>query len=158
MAIPLRPPNVGPHRAEFSMSASPPLNRHSETITHAGKIVCVLVRAEPVPEGTTFYTPNELELQVGRIVYPTGSVIARHRHPQVSHNVTNALEVVIVQQGRVIVDLYPDDQTLLCSRELGPGDLVILASGGHGFRILENAVLLEVKQGPYQASQSKELF
>jgi quercetin dioxygenase-like cupin family protein len=132
--------------------------RGMETITHAGKIVCIIVRGEPGPGNSRFYTPGDLELQVGKIVCPAGSVIARHRHPQVARTIINKLEVVIVQQGRMIVDLYSDDETLLGSHELGSGDLIVLASGGHGFILLEDTVLLEVKQGPYQGSEDKELF
>jgi quercetin dioxygenase-like cupin family protein len=135
-----------------------PYVRPSETIMHAGKTVCIIVRAEPVPKDTTFYTPHDFDLQVGKIVYPAGSAIARHRHPQVTRTVARTLEVLIVQEGRIIVDLYTDNRDLLCSRELGPGDVVLLTSGGHGFRLLEHTVLLEVKQGPYRGSLDKELF
>jgi hypothetical protein len=58
----------------------------------------------------------------------------------------------------MILDLYTDDQVLLCSREVVSGDVVLLLSGGHGFHLLEDTVLLEVKQGPYVGLQEKELF
>jgi hypothetical protein len=145
-------------RALMKTTCSAPSACRSETIAHGGKTLCIIVRAEPAPGKTTFYTPDDFDLQVGKIVYPAGSVIARHQHPQVARTVASALEVLLVQQGRMIVDVYTDDHDLLCSREMGPGDLVVLASGGHGFRLLENTVLLEVKQGPYRPSQDKELF
>lgn len=125
---------------------------------HAGKTVCIIVRAEPVPKNTTFYTPHDFDLQVGKIVYPAEGVVARHRHPQEPHTVTGISEVLVVQEGRMIIDLYSDNYDLFCSREIGPGDLMVLVSGGHGFRFLEHTVLLEVKQGPYRGPQDKELF
>lgn len=129
----------------------------SETITHGGKTLCIIVRARPIPQETTFYTPDDFDLQVGKIVRRAGSAIAGHRHPHVTRTIAGTLEVLLVQEGRMVVDLYTADRELLCSREIGPGDLVVLA-GGHGFRFLEHTVLLEVKQGPYQAAQDKELF
>ena len=47
------------------------------------------------------------------------------------------------------MDVYSDDQRLVATRELGLGDILIAVRGGHGFRVLEDTVLLEIKQGPY---------
>jgi hypothetical protein len=33
-----------------------------------------------------------------------------------------------------------------------------MVGGGHGFRIKEDTVLLEIKQGPYLGVDDKELF
>ncbi len=129
-----------------------------ETVTHQGKIICMLIRSEPLPETTTFYTSSELPLQVGNIVYPAGSEIPRHSHRPMSRNVVGTPEVLVVQKGRMMLDVYADERTFLCRREMGPGDVILLAAGGHGFHFLENTVLLEVKQGPYQGDQEKERF
>jgi hypothetical protein len=32
---------------------------------------------------------------------------------------------------------------------LNSGDTILLASGGHGFEMLEDTEMLEIKQGPY---------
>jgi len=129
-----------------------------ETVTQAGRPICIIVRAHAAPRETTFYTPNDFELQVGKIVRGAGSAIDRHRHPPTARNPGRAAEVLLLQEGRAIVDVYGEDGALLCSREIGPGDLLVLASGGHGFRFLEDTVLLEVKQGPYREARDKELF
>ena len=118
----------------------------------------MIVRAEPVPEETTFYTPRHFTLQVGKIVYPAGSEIPRHAHRPVIRHLAGTAEVLLVQKGRMLVDLYADDHALLCTREVGLGDVVILLSAGHGFRLLEDTVLLEIKQGPYGGLHEKELF
>ena len=67
-------------------------------------------------------------------------------------------EVVIVKSGRCEVDIYDDDHQLIATRELGPGDIMLMVSGGHGFRMLEDTVLLEIKQGPYPGLDEKEHF
>ena len=118
----------------------------------------MLIGADPPPGQTTFYTPSESPFQVGKIVYPAGSEIPRHLHRKTRRSIVGTSEVLVVQKGRMIVDLYADDHTFLCSREMGPGDVIVLAAGGHGFRLIEDTVLLEVKQGPYGGDQDKELF
>ncbi len=118
----------------------------------------MIVRAEPIPDRTTFYTPRHFSLQVGNIVYPAGGEIPRHVHRPAIRYIAGTSEVLVVQKGRMILDIYTDDQAFLCAREVGSGDVVLLLSGGHGFHLLEDTVLLEVKQGPYAGLQEKELF
>jgi hypothetical protein len=37
-------------------------------------------------------------------------------------------------------------------------DVMLMAGGGHGFRMLEDTVFLEVKQGPDTGTDEKECF
>jgi hypothetical protein len=129
-----------------------------ETIRHQGQVLCILVRATPAPVQTEFYTPNDYNLQMGNIVYPAGGTIPRHSHRPVTRTVSGTSEVLVVQQGRMLIDLYDDDKNLVATREMATGDAVALVSGGHGFRLLEDTVLLEVKQGPYSGLQEKDRF
>jgi len=129
-----------------------------ETITHQDKVLCILVRAIPGPAQTEFYTPNDYNLQMGNIVYPAGSAIPRHSHRPVTRTVTGTSEVLVVQKGRMLIDLYDDARNLVATREMATGDAVALVSGGHGFRLLEDTILLEIKQGPYSGIQEKDRF
>ena len=57
------------------------------------------------------------------------------------------------------MDIYaPGSRAYLESRILRPGDVVLLAHGGHGFSMLEPSEMIEVKQGPYAGEQDKERF
>ena len=67
-------------------------------------------------------------------------------------------ETLFVKRGRVRVDFYTDDKAYIASRELKTGDVVLLASGGHGFEFLEETEMIEVKQGPYCGDEDKERF
>ena len=80
---------------------------------------------------------------------PVGYVIQPHIHKQVDRETTLTQEVLYVRSGRVRVDFYGDDERLRDSREIRTGDVVLLSSGGHGFEMLEESELIEVKQGPY---------
>ena len=43
-------------------------------------------------------------------------------------------------------------------RILQGGDVILLATGGHGFEVLEEIEMIEVKQGPYAGDQDKTRF
>lgn len=103
-------------------------------------------------------TPDAYYQQVGLVVYPNGGIIKRHQHLPLQRHLVGTPEVVMVRQGRVEVDLYALDKSLLGTWTLEKGDLIALAGGGHGFRCLEDTILLEIKQGPYTGLQEKELF
>jgi hypothetical protein len=129
-----------------------------EPITSDGQVLAYLARTEPPPEQTAFVTPDDCNLQVGHIVYPGGSEIARHVHLPIERHIVGTTEVLIVQRGRCEVDIYTDDRRLVACRELQVGDILIAVAGGHGFRVLEDTVLLEIKQGPYPGEAAKERF
>ena len=117
--------------------------------------LAALVRAGHDPNETTFVTPDELQLQVGFVVYPRGGAVVPHSHKPLERRLVGTSEVILVRSGRCELDLY-DDGSLIATRELEPGDLVLLVAGGHGLRMLEDTVLLEVKQGPYTGLAEKE--
>ena len=137
------------------MSASGP---QVEVIERDGRPLTYIIHTSPVPSQTTFLTPPELLQQVGFVVYPAGGEVARHIHRLIERRVVGTAEVVLVQQGRCVLDVYSEDRELVASRELEPGDLMLLVGGGHGFRMLEDTVLLEIKQGPYTGLEEKERF
>ncbi len=120
-----------------------------ETIAHEGVVLAYIARASVLPSTTTFLTPEECNMQVGYVVYRAGGEIPRHAHLPVERHLVGSTEVLVIQQGRCEVDVYSEDRRLVATRELGLGDILISVSGGHGFRVLEDLVLLEIKQGPY---------
>ena len=129
-----------------------------EPITSDGQILAYVGSVEPPPRQTAFLTPDDCSLQVGHIVYPAGGEIARHVHLPIERHIVGTAEVLIVQRGRCEVDIYTEDRRLVACRELRVGDILIAVSGGHGFRVLEDTVLLEIKQGPYPGEAAKERF
>jgi hypothetical protein len=122
------------------------------------KCLAYIIRASFLPERTTFLTPSDYKQQVGFIVYPAGGVIQRHIHKPLERHLVGTSEVLIVRQGCCEVDLYDDERQLVATRELREGDIMLMVGGGHGFRILDDTVLFEVKQGPYTGVDEKERF
>jgi hypothetical protein len=65
---------------------------------------------------------------------------------------------LVVKRGRCEIDIYNDERELVATRELGPGDIMLMVGGGHGFRMIEDTIFLEIKQGPYTGIDEKERF
>jgi hypothetical protein len=121
-------------------------------------LTSIIIRREYQPSETTFITSPDLAQQVGFVVYPAGGVIKRHLHKNIDRQNISSSEALIVRQGRLEIDIFDQNKVLLATRELQAGDFVLMVSGGHGFRILEATILLEVKLGPYAGPSDKELF
>ena len=67
-------------------------------------------------------------------------------------------ETLFIKRGRVKINFYTDNKTYLTSRELKTGEVILLASGGHGFEFLEETEMIEAKQGPYCGGHDKVRF
>jgi mannose-6-phosphate isomerase-like protein (cupin superfamily) len=67
-------------------------------------------------------------------------------------------EVLFIKRGKLRVDFYDKNQIYLESYVLETGDAILLASGGHGFEVLEEVEVIEVKQGPYCGENDKTRF
>jgi len=140
------------------VSAARPPQAWLEWITHEGRPLVLLVRHGMMPPATTFPTQPEFNLQIGLVVYPAGGEVPRHLHLPLERHTVGTAEVVLVRKGRCLLDVYAPDRSLVATRELAEGDLMLMVGGGHGFRMLEDTVLLEVKQGPYTGLDEKERF
>ena len=129
-----------------------------ESISEGQTLLAHVIRAAATEATTTFFTGVDAAFQVGFVVYPAGGAVVPHLHLPVVRTVVGTSELLLVKTGRCIVDIYDEDKVLVASRELGAGDMVISVRGGHGFRMLEDTVLFEVKQGPYNGEVEKERF
>ena len=129
-----------------------------EWIKDGDQVLAIIIRAEYEPQETEFITPDSYKQQAGFIVYAKGGSVAAHRHRDLERSLRGTSEVLLVRRGRCWIDLYRNDKTLHHTGELQTGDVVVLISGGHGFRMIEDTVFLEIKQGPYIGDHEKERF
>lgn len=90
--------------------------------------------------------------------HPTGKVIDAHIHNLVHRDVILTQEVLFIKKGKLRVDFYDDYEDYLESRMLNAGDVILLVSGGHGFNVVEEVEMIEVKQGPYSGDADKKRF
>ena len=138
------------------MATPEPLERVIDDAT--GAELALVIRAGFGQPGINFVTDDESVHQLGVMKWPQGHLIDAHVHNPMARTIDSTQEVLFIRSGRVRVDLYGDDRGYRSSLELGPGDVIFLASGGHGFEILEDADIVEVKQGPYRGEAEKTRF
>lgn len=129
-----------------------------ESIVDGERLLAVILRTSFCCDGIEFFTPHDFSQQLGYMNRQAGYVIAPHVHNPVPREVQFTKEVLFIKSGKVRVDFYDDNQNYLESRILDQGDVILLAFGGHGFEMLENSEIIEVKQGPYAGDADKTRF
>ena len=118
----------------------------------------IIIRAEYKCDDIVFFTDNNSSQQLGYMQRPKNYVIKPHRHNLVHREVHLTQEVLYIKSGCLRVDFYNNEQCYLESRILRKGDVVLLSDGGHGFHMLEQTEIIEIKQGPYCGEKDKVRF
>ena len=129
-----------------------------EYIKKKEKLLAIIIRSNYTCNGVNFITPDEYSQQIAYMHHPTGKTIDAHVHNLVHRNVVLTQEVLVIKKGKLRIDFYDDYEDYLESRILNEGDVVLLVSGGHGFQVLEEIEMIEIKQGPYSGDADKKRF
>ena len=129
-----------------------------ETVSSDDQVVAIIVRRDYHVDGIKFLSPNEFSLQLGHMHRPAGYHVVPHVHNPVLRQTVGTQEVLFIKSGLIRVDFYSFSQQYLESRQLGAGDLVLLAGAGHGIEVLEEATIVEVKNGPFIEGADKGRF
>jgi hypothetical protein len=126
-----------------------------QRISDDSGLLAVIIRADFQADGIVFATPNELPQQLGYMKRPAGYEINPHVHVLKRYDVQYSSETLFIRKGKVRIDFYSEDRQYLSSEILMAGDVVLLSRGGHGFEMLEESEIIEVKQGPYESDNDK---
>ena len=129
-----------------------------ENIKFENNTYAIIIRRDFNEKGIHFFTDNSYSQQLGYMNRDKGYKIQPHRHNIVKRDVYLTQEVLFIKSGKVKVNFYNDNEVFLDSRVLDQGDIILLASGGHGFEMIENSEIIEVKQGPYCGDNDKIKF
>lgn len=129
-----------------------------ERMSYGSIELALIIRRSFKRDGIEFFTPGAYSQQLGYMNRPSGYVIAPHVHNPVTREIEYTNEVLFIRSGRVRVDFYSEDQNYLQSTILEAGDVILLTRGGHGFEMLEQTEIVEVKQGPYAGDADKTRF
>jgi hypothetical protein len=121
-------------------------------------LLSVIIRTNYKSEGIEFFTPNDFSQQLAYMNRKKGYSISPHVHNLIPRDVQLTQEVLIIKSGKVRVDYYDNNKNYLESRVLMQGDVVLLADGGHGFYMIEDSEIIEIKQGPYAGEKDKVRF
>ncbi len=130
----------------------------SVNIEFDGKVYAVLIPASYKKEGVEFFTPDDYSQQLAYISHKENTDIKPHVHQVVERSVSLTHEVLIIRKGKLRVDFYSDNQEYISSLIIEEGDVILLTSGGHGFKVIEKVEMIEVKQGPYLGERDKIRF
>ena len=129
-----------------------------ETFEYSGVHFATVIRASYRADGIQFFTPSDYSQQLGYMNRPAGYCIGAHKHKDTQRNVSKTQEVLFVKCGKILVSFYGDDRRECGSTIIETGDVLLLANGGHGFRMITDSEIIEVKQGPYVGDEDKVRF
>lgn len=114
------------------------------------QLLAILVRAGASSDDKyNFLTEQSEPLQLGVNFYQSGESIKSHTHLHREIQIDRIQEALLISKGRARLVLYDDERKPAGETVLSSGDVVLLLSGGHGFEMLEDTKIVEVKQGPY---------
>ena len=129
-----------------------------EHVIYHHKLLSIIIRSEFHKDGIEFFTPDDFSQQLAYMKREKGYEIPPHVHNLVQREVNYTQEVLVIKSGKLRVDFYNDNKAYIESRILNKGDIILLASGGHGFKMIEESEIIEVKQGPYAGELDKVRF
>ena len=132
------------------------MKQQTETIQdHNGNTIAIVIYSKFKKDGVNFLRRDDFSQQVAFISHKSGKIIQAHSHRKVKREVQQTQETLFIKKGNIKVNLYDGEGSYLDSRILKKGDIILLVSGGHGFEVLKNTEMIEVKQGPYSGSEDK---
>ena len=134
-----------------------------EKVYNQKKLYALIVRSPyRKKKGISFFTDTKASQQVGYMKHKKNHIILPHKHNKRKKNaiakIDTTTEVLIILKGILRVDFYSQNEKYLFSKKLYANDLIMLSSGGHGFKVLKDVEMIEVKQGPYFISKDKVKF
>ncbi|MEI8095231.1 MAG: hypothetical protein WCG80_13565 [Spirochaetales bacterium] len=130
----------------------------TEHIEYEGLSYALIVRNEIENTGLKFVTGNEDLLQLAHMRYPAGKLIQPHLHNSVVRTLNHTFEVLLIKKGKLKVTYYNAKRLPMGESTLYSGDVILLMFGGHGFEVLDELEMIEVKQGPYVGDADKIKF
>ena len=130
-----------------------------EKILHKKKLLALIVRGKyRSKKGITFFTTNDSTQQFGYMKHKKKHVIKPHLHKKRLTRILYTTEVILMLKGILRVDFYSFSKKYLFSKIIREKDIIMLVHGGHGFKVLKDIEMLEIKQGPYSLSKDKIKF
>lgn len=129
-----------------------------EHIRHQDRLLALVIRRDYKSAGIEFFTPGDFSQQVAYMYRDAGTSVKPHYHKEVHRTVSLTQEVLFIKSGRVLTEIFNEHLVKVAELTLEAGDTILLASGGHGFTMLEPTEMIEVKQGPYGGPEDKTIF
>ena len=105
-------------------------------------------------EGLTFFSDDSEFIQTGTWNYNKGKELLSHNHNIVERTTNRTQEVIFIKNGKLLVELFDEEDNKFDNFEANAGDILIMLNGGHGYKVLEdNTQVIEIKNGPYSGAE-----
>jgi|TARA_B110000967_G_C18639597_1_gene437832 cupin fold WbuC family metalloprotein len=125
------------------------MNIYSSKIKN--KLLGIIYRYKAISKKRKDISPINEYLQISSKKYQKNDSINPHIHLKNKRTTLSTQEAWIILKGRLSVKIFDTDKTKIKSFILNKGDIYILFSGGHSFKVLSNnAEFYEIKNGPYK--------
>ena len=111
--------------------------------------IASIVRPELSDEGLTFLTEDENFIQVGIWNYKKDKRLDTHYHNTFPRESTKTNETVYVVKGTIKCNLYKETGEKVSSHTIESGEMIVQFNGAHEYFIIDDAVVIETKNGPY---------
>ena len=109
-------------------------------------------------KGVNFLTSPEDTQQIGFMKHKKNHIVLPHLHKKRLTKINFTTEVILLLKGILRVDFYDKKKKYLFSKKINEGQIIMLVSGGHGFKVIKDVEMIEVKQGPYNPKKDKQKF
>jgi|TARA_B100002003_G_scaffold166611_1_gene154758 hypothetical protein len=132
-----------------------------QQIVHKKKIYAIIVRKSNQfkKKGVNFITRDRELFQLGFIRHKKKHKIKSHYHIKQNRRINYFSEVLLIKKGVLKVKFYDaNNNDIKKDKILRKDDIILLLKGGHGFEVLEDVGLIEIKQGPYHKYKDKILI
>lgn len=122
------------------------------------ELYCIIIRSAFNSKKVSFFTPDNFSQQLGYLPHKKKAIIEPHVHLCKKREVFYTQEVLFIKKGKVKVNFYDDDKKHVFSEVIKRGDFILLCRGGHGFEMIEDTCMIEIKQGPFLGKDDKQRF
>ena len=132
-------------------------NRIEKYKDSTGNVLALVIKSEYSNDGITFFTQDNDNMQVAYMGHHTGHSIIPHYHNNIPRIINYTCETLIIRKGVLEVNLY-ENQVLIHTFSIKKNDVLTLFGGGHGFVVIEDVEMIEIKQGPFLGPKDKTRF
>jgi hypothetical protein len=123
------------------------------------EIACIYRSSIRISDRLLFLTPDENAFQIGIHERKKGTSIPAH-----IHNCPKPLEIPEIQEflyivsGSVKITLLTDKLETIAVKILRAGDSILLKTQAHRVEFLDDARIIELKQGPYPGHEYAKTY
>ena len=120
-----------------------------EEINYLNKRYAIVIDTSLSPKGLSFVTEDEDYIQAGLWNYEKGTKLPAHYHNYFERKSYRTSEVVYVVEGEIECIIFTEEGDFIWKGTLKKGQLIIQLQGAHKYNIIEDATVIETKNGPY---------